>query len=47
MAGVSVTAMTKDQLSMNWCWFPGAIDDVRIYDRALSTTEVESLYSRP
>jgi hypothetical protein len=26
-------------------WFPGTIDDVRIYNRALSAAEVKQLYN--
>src|SRR5207247_1483993 len=29
------------------CFFAGKIDDIRIYDRALSATEIAALYAAP
>ena len=32
------------EAGLNWQWFDGKIDDIRIYDRALTDIEVQSLY---
>lgn len=31
----------------NWCYFNGSIDEIRIYNRALSINEISTLYNTP